>query len=164
MVISESRSTIIAVGDNPTWIERHAARELAGYVGKMSGAQLNMVCASDEACRVRGNVILIGRSETNALVKQLCHKRSIRLSVDDPGLDGFIVRTLSDDGRHYLVLAGSVDRGTLYAVYHFLENFLNIGFFEDGDYVPSNSVLEIGAIDIGARPRFPTRQIFHEYT
>ena len=93
------------------------------------------------------------RPETSAAVKALSAKGQIDLSADRPGLDGFVIQTVGDR----LVLGGSRDRGTLFAVYYLLEKYFKVGFFWDGEYVPAAKDLVVPAIHLAQRPRFATR-------
>jgi len=150
---------IIVTGSKATEIEKHAAEELQAYVEKISGTRLPVKIWSEKLAKGKNNnLIVIGRTETNPVVKDLARRSLINLSPDNPGLDGFIIRTVEDKGLKYLVLGGSVDRGTLYAVYHLLEEVFHIGFFEDGEYIPKSGTLEAGRLDISERPYFANRK------
>ena len=148
--------SVIVVGKNATWLEKHAAQELQKYLRRMSGASLPII-DSGKVSRVR-NHILIGRAETNEIVKGLCDEGKIKLSKDHPGLDGFIIATARGTSKTYLVIGGSMDRGTLYAVYHLLENFLGVGFFWDGEHIPKQGTIELESMNVSERPYFPIRQ------
>jgi len=148
--------SVIVVGKNATPLEKHAAQELQKYVRRISGASLPIM-DSGKVSRMR-NQILIGRPETNEIVKGLCDEGKIKLSKDHPGLDGFIIATARGTSKTYLVIGGSMDRGTLYAVYHLLENFLGVGFFWDGEHVPKQRTIELEDMHVSERPYFPIRQ------
>ena len=157
----------IFLGERATEMEEYAARELQRYLREMSGAVLEIAaCRSIEGewtkARDRGDhAILIGRPQTHSKIKELCDNGLVNLSDTYPGSDGFVLQTVPDhtvDGRHCLVLGGSMDRATLYAVYHFLEHVCKCGFFEDGDYVPRKETIGIPALDRVERPCFPNRK------
>jgi len=151
----EARVAIL-LGKNSSRIEQHSAEELAKYVKAMSGAELRIV-RETEIDRLKGNdIVLIGRAETNEKIKELSKKGLVKLSPQYPGLDGFIIKTVTDKGRNYLILGGSIDRGTLYAVYHLLEKQLNVGFFEDGDRIPKIKSIVVDC-NIAERPYFAVR-------
>jgi len=147
----------ILLGKNFTSVEENAARELAKYVEGMSGAKLRIVKGTEITQMGEKNIILIGRSGTNEKIREFCDKGAVKLSPEYPGLDGFIIKTVTYKGRNYLILGGSIDRGTLYAVYHLLENTFKVGFFEDGDRVPEKKNLIVENIDIAERPYFELR-------
>ena len=153
---------VILLGADPTSIEKHAAKELKKYIEQMSGAELKIMTGIENAVIKVQNVVLIGRAETNPKIKELYDKDVIHLSPEHPGSDGFIIKTIthnpsfSSADKDYLVIGGSVDRGTLYAVYHLLERELNVGFFEDGDRVPEAETIVVNC-DIAEKPYFEFR-------
>jgi|GEM_PF-2963268 len=161
LVEGGSSRAVILLGDNATLVEEHAAAELTKYVKMLSGAELEVV-KKPEAVR-KTDVILIGRKETNPKIASLADKGLIRLSSDYPGLDGFIIKTVSMDGKNFLVIGGSEDRGTLYAVYHFLEKYAGVGFFWEGDRVPAGrDRLSVARIAVAEKPRFSSRVYMQE--
>ena len=105
---------IIRLCAEPTPAERHAAEELQRFLKEIAGAELPI----REAGVLSERAILVGRdAEAERLV---------------PGVDwvklgdeGLVVRT---SGPH-LLLAGGRPRGTLYAVYSFLEDDLGCRWF-----------------------------------
>ncbi len=144
----------ISVGPKATWLERHAADELKRYLKAISGAELPITEQLPDA----GTVVAIGRPETNPLVADACRKGLAKLSEDFPGRDGFLIRVVKLDNRDILILGGSQDRGTLYAVYCLLEDVLGVGFFRDGEYIPRMPTIELSDIEISERPRFRERE------
>jgi alpha-N-acetylglucosaminidase len=147
----------IVLGPQATFIEKHAAEELTSYIKQITGAQMRTLTDLKDAGKA---VVLIGRAETNPVVAHLINAGKVTLSADEPGLDGFVIKTVDDSGRSYLVLGGSQDRGTLYAVYDLLERFCHVGFFWDCERVPQAEALEFDTIDISSRPYFEIRQNF----
>ncbi|MCL5769809.1 MAG: alpha-N-acetylglucosaminidase C-terminal domain-containing protein, partial [Planctomycetes bacterium] len=107
--------------------------------------------------------ILIGQARTNPLIAGLVGQGTVKLSASYPGLDGFIVRAIGLPAglpfSHAVILGGSRDRGSLYAVYHFLGSVLGVGFFWDGNYIPKEATVST-ALNCAERPWFPIRQLF----
>ncbi|MDD5484237.1 MAG: alpha-N-acetylglucosaminidase TIM-barrel domain-containing protein, partial [Kiritimatiellae bacterium] len=146
----------ILLGENATFIERHAASEMAKYIETASGARLEIT--SNRPDINARNIILLGRTETNPIMMELARNGLFRLSPEQPGLDGFIIKTVSRNGKNYLLVGGSMDRGTLYGVYHFLEKVLRAGFFWESERIPRQNTIRFGRIDIAEKPRFQIRQ------
>ena len=144
----------ILLGSGATWIESHAAQELQKYVKAVSGAELPIVTT---ICDTQA-VVAVGRLETNPLVADLRRQGRLDLSEDSPGLDGFVIQTVTMPGRDVLVLGGSQDRGTLFAVYALLEDVLGVGFFRDGERIPGLPTIELADLNIRERPRFVGRE------
>ncbi|MFQ5810366.1 MAG: DUF4838 domain-containing protein, partial [Armatimonadota bacterium] len=75
-----------------------------------------------------------------------------------PEPEAFVVRTTGDD----LVLAGAADRGTLYAVYDFLEEEFGCRWLAPGpdwEEVPRRASVEVGEIDRAERPGMKYRYL-----
>ncbi len=144
----------ILLGPGPSWLERHAAEELAGYLGDVTSATFRI----DTGDSGEGPVIAVGNPDTNPIIRQARDSGHLSLSASFPGQDGFVIRTIDMNGRKILILGGSSMRGTLYAVYHFLEEVIGVGFFRDGEHLPDIPRLRLGEIDIVERPRFAERE------
>lgn len=149
--------SILLLGRKATATEKHAALELSRYVEQMSGVRLPIARDGDQPIPAGHARILIGRPETNRSIQEHVERKTMRLASDWPGLDGFIIKTVGRD----LVLGGSRDRSTLYAVYHLLEKFLHVGFFSDGDQVPRMETIVLPRISLSEKPRFSLRFSFH---
>ena len=145
---------IILIGSSASWLERHAANELKRYINTISGAELSIIQHAPKS----GAVVAIGRTETNPLIADAHCRGQIRLSSCYPGGDGFIIQTVQLDKRDILILGGSSDRGSLYAVYAFLEDTLGVGFFRDGEQIPRRPGIELQDIHIVEKPCFNDRQ------
>lgn len=111
----------------PTKTEEYAATELASYLTRMSSHPFIITSVP------QGNCIAIGRAVS-----------AIGFTPDtDLGDDGFQIQSV--DGN--IAITGSKDRGTLYGVYGFLEDFLGCRFFSpEIEVVPTREVMEIDAI------------------
>jgi alpha-N-acetylglucosaminidase len=159
-------TVILAVGSNSfageAPLEQHAVNEFVKYVGKITGAAPTIESAG--LCVLQdGKVrVTIGRSP---VVDNLVGKGRFRLP-EHLAEDGFLLKSLQDDEVDYLVLLGGSPRGTLYAVYHYLETFCRIGFFADGEHIPHLDEIPTEGIDLVERPRWPVRQYMMdcEYT
>ena len=126
--------------------ERTAAEELSSYLERVTSARFPIV--SEGQVEDDGPAIWVGPTE-----------RSRRLGIDEKrlGPEEWRIRT---DGEH-LVLVGGRPRGTLYAVYRFLEDFVGVRWwtpFEEA--VPRRPDLSIGEIDVGDKPAFAYRDLF----
>lgn len=162
LVIKGKPRAVVILGRSATPTERHAAEELAKYVKAISGAALQIV-TSDEwrVASKEQTAILVGRPATSPLIASLAQEGKVKLSSEDPGFDGFIIKTVTPSPArphtHTIVLGGSRDRGTLYAVYHLLEKFCHVGFFWDGDQVPKQPTITLPTLDVAERPHFRER-------
>ncbi len=99
---------IIAVAADAPEPEQHAARELAVFLGQITGATF----APTNQKKPEASCIFVGPAAARWADEQF--------SSDGLDAEGIIIRTIGDD----LILAGGRPRGTLYAVYTFLEDRL----------------------------------------
>jgi uncharacterized protein DUF4838/glycosyl hydrolase family 67 len=109
-----ARSTII-VGPDATEPEKHAAAELARFLGEISGAEFAVKTAAEAA---PGPRILVGPGP---------HSEKVIAATEIAGLgqEGYLIRASGGD----LAIAGGRPRGTLYGVYSFLEDRLGCRWF-----------------------------------
>ncbi|MGD8239010.1 MAG: DUF4838 domain-containing protein [Armatimonadota bacterium] len=123
----------IVVPDRASETERFAAAELQKYLRQISGATLKVATKAEAAGGAR---ILIGGA---ADVQR-------RYGYADLGPEVLTVYTTGDD----LELAGTDDRGTLYAVYDFLEEELGCRWLAPGpdwEEVPTRPTIAVSDID-----------------
>lgn len=133
----------IVIPDDATDTVRHAADELAGYIERISGATLPIVAESQAKSRTRIDVGLTQRARPQAP-------------------DGFVgddervlIRSVPDG----LLVCGGGDRGTLFAVYRFLE-VLGCRWLTpepENELVPRRGTLTVGRVEIDTRPAFEWR-------
>lgn len=135
----------IYVDANADVIVRHAAEELAGYLGQVSGATFSVSTSTPQ-----GRAILVGR---NSLTDQWLPD----LANEQLGDDGFVIR---DVGPH-IVIAGNSPRGTMYGVNYFLDYYVGVKWYSPQyTFVPSISKLQVCIGNDVQVPRFEYREIF----
>lgn len=152
ITVNGRSNSIIVIPINATLREAFAAEELQKYIKKISGA-LVLIRTPNET--LTGNMILIGGPERNKETEKWISVADFNAVV--PGPEGMMIKTF---GNNVLVLAGSnkntleYERGTLYAVYEFLEANLGCSFgafskpgSEMGEYIPQMGTINIGTIE-----------------
>ncbi|MDH7481262.1 MAG: DUF4838 domain-containing protein [Armatimonadota bacterium] len=145
-------SIVVPRGLSASAPEMTAARELQKYLGQVTGAYFSIV--SEQAAKANGGKILIGQSRT---VRRLL----VGVDWDALGHDGIIIRTVGDS----LLLAGGKPRGTLYAVYTFLEDIVGVRWWTSTEsYIPVKKTLIIPKLDIVYKPKILYREAFYEDT
>jgi len=144
----EAERVICTTGKDP--LEQHAAQEFIKYVGAMTSRSPEL--QSDVSAGTGLNVS-IGRSPLleSLLGQHLPEAGSLEG-------DSFLVKSVNNGGMPVLVLLGGSPRGTLYAVYHYLESVCKIGFFWDGEKIPKMRRIPFEGLTILERPRFTERQ------
>ncbi len=139
----ESRYVIV-ISDTASASERFAADELRAHFRRCAGAELPVVNEPP----VNGAPMLVVGGGPAAR----------ELGVDVAGMDlgeqGFILRTAAP----HLILAGTPEAGTLYAVYEFIERFLGARWLAPGvTRAPDVQDLALPEADEVIRPAFQWR-------
>lgn len=119
-----------------TAAERTAAREVSDYLERVTGAPFAVVAA--DAVTADEPAIRVGPAAGF-------------------GPEQWRVRTSGAS----LVLEGGRPRGTLYAVYHFLEDVVGVRWWTPYDEtIPRLPSLSVGEIDLGGSPAFAYRDVY----
>ncbi len=137
----------IFIALNPLPVELRAANELALYIKRISGAQVEIRSEYTAAPEEKG--IYVGQTV-------FAEKNGI--NYHELGDEEWIIRTV--DGN--LILSGGRPRGSIYAVYEFLQSNLGIRWFDwSTEYVPTYSSISIPKLDIREEPAYWGRAIYN---
>lgn len=138
----------VVISDAATEAEVQAAGELVYWISQSTGVTLNTVTEGNAA--TSGSLISVGRT---AYAEQNFTDKDFEACLTD----GFIIRTVGAD----LLICGANDRGTLYAVYDFLEKYFGIRFLTNDDvYVPKKADCALYNTNIVEAPAFEYRNIY----
>jgi hypothetical protein len=139
----------IVTTDQPTPAEVTAAQELAGYLGKITGSTFTI--QPERAHPLDSAGIYIGPTRAALKAGVDCSKL---------GPEEWVIRTTGPD----LILAGGRPRGTIYAAYHFLEDVLNVHWWNPWEEtVPASPSLAVGPLNLRGSPVFGYRDIYMLY-
>ena len=139
-IVREGRPmTKIVLGEKATDVEKHAADELQKYVREISGAKLNLIRENKIGLSRNRSFIIIGTPASSRLINSW--KEMLKIS--EIKYDGFVIKEMHYRNNRFLVFASSEPRGTLYAVYDFLENELGVGFFWQEDRIPHRKNISV---------------------
>ena len=138
----------IALAADATPTEQTAARELAEYLNRITGATFSIGPPS----AVTGALIAVGPGAAKVVAPDLdLNKQAL-------GEDGIVLKTVGKN----LVLTGAVGakRGTLYAVYEFLEREVGVRWWTPtAEFVPKNPTLTVSPLDTRYKPPFLYREV-----
>lgn len=151
LTLAESvhETAVIVICDAPEPAEQTAANELATYLGEVTGGAFSIVPESQAPAQ--GTRIFVGPTA-------FCKAQGI--DTEALGPEAWVMRTVGED----LVLAGGRPRGTLYAVYRFLEDVVGVHWWTPyEETVPKQAALQIGALDKTGNPTFRCRDIYMLY-
>jgi len=141
---AQAKAVIVVAADAPE-PERYAADELAGFLAQITGAKFEIV-APPAPGKSR---LLVGPEAAKLAAPDF--------TTDGLGSDGIVIRTAGDD----LILAGGRSRGTLYAVYTFLEDRLGCRWWAStASTIPQKPTLDVRDLNIRYVPLFEYREPF----
>ncbi len=120
---------VIVVSENSSPMEKNSAAKLNQYFEEMSGICLEIV--TDDTAETEKEII-IGKTSREGT--------SFTIDRASLGDDGVVIKTVGEK----IVLSGAEQRGTIYAVYTFLENYFGCRWFtHDLTVIPEKEKLEI---------------------
>ena len=135
--------------------EQFAARELASYLEKMTGAVIPVRTTELEDISPNSRVVLVGQGDWLALPR-------FSTSADDleiQGADSFVLRTYSDEAPEVLIVAGGSTRSTVYAAYDLLGR-LGVRWFTPAiTHIPNRLTVRQSNLDVADFPCFSIREI-----
>ncbi|MFO7446442.1 MAG: DUF4838 domain-containing protein [Ignavibacteriaceae bacterium] len=148
-LVTENKSNykIILSADASHW-DSLAAKELQYYLKEVSGVQLQI---NSDSAPLSNEEIVIGKNK---------HSESLDISsIKDE--DGFIIKS----DRNKIYFAGGGRKGTLNAVYTFLEKFLNCRMYSHKvKIIPKQNSITLPELNITENPVFSFRSISYYET
>ncbi|MDD5599114.1 MAG: DUF4838 domain-containing protein [Victivallaceae bacterium] len=151
--LSEAGKTVYSIivsPDDP--VANTAARELAKHLQQVTGADFPIVRPGKNH---PAQVIAVGPDAAKTLLPDL------DLAFSKLGNDGIVIKT---SGKNLILTGASkAKRGTLYAVYEFLENQVGIRWWTSSESrIPANPSLSVPRTDIVYVPQFIYRDAFYK--
>ncbi len=138
----------ILVPDDAIPAERTAAGQLQKYLNQVTGAEFSVHPASEEG--LKSPHILVG---AGAIVQ----RQLAAGELDKLGQDGILIKVAPDN----IILSGGRPRGTLYAVFQFLEDAVGCRWWTPTEnFVPNKKTLTVGTQDLRYVPKFSYREHF----
>ena len=135
-------SCVIVSSPDATPPQRHAARELGRFLHQVTGGDFEVV-----------NHLSKGQSH---LLVGIGAAKLVDSSFSVEGLadEGIVIRTAGDN----LIIAGGEPRGTLYAVYTFLEDYVGCHWWTpSASTIPHKATLALSDIDVRYKPALEYR-------
>lgn len=140
---------VIVTADKPDAVTQTAVAELAVYLGRITGASFPV--NPEAEVEVQVPQIIVGPC-------QRLETRFGEKALEGLGHDGILIRS----AENCLGLAGAPPRGTLYAVYTFLEDTLGCRWWTSTEEtVPSCPDLRIRDLDVSYTPPLRYREAFY---
>ena len=150
MLSVEGKATAsIVLGASATKPEQTAAEELSIYLSKVTGADFKIVKESE-----------VLNSETCIYLGSTLYAKCHKIDTNSFESEQWVIRTIDKN----IVLAGGYPRGTLYAVFHFLEDVIGVRWWNPfEETVPLKSTIVIDDLNRQGNPVFDYRDIFMLY-
>ena len=138
----QAKAAIVVLADAGA-PEHHAAKELAHFLGEITGGEFDIVSSPQGG---RPSIYLMSESRLRARVSR---------SSDDLGAEGIVIKTLPRG----LLLTGGAPRGTLYAVYTFLEDVLGCRWWSSTEStIPKKPTITLDDINVRYVPPLEYRE------
>lgn len=140
----------VVIADEAAIYEQTAADELAEYLFKVTGAKFEIIVES-----------MITEEENKIFVGSTDFAERKGIIVNELDEEEWIIKTI----RNSMILSGGHTRGTLYAVYHFLEDIIGVKWWNPfEEYIPEIPYLYICApLALQQKPVFSYRDIHTLY-
>jgi hypothetical protein len=152
--ISKNRPVTLVLPNETIPSEETAADELNNYLSKMTGATCKIVregSSTTSESKLAGTLIYLG--PTQFATQYLKNEKAF-------GGEEWLLQNAG--GR--LIIAGGRPRGTLYGVYHFLEDICGVRWWTRWEEtVPKREQIKIQALHRREKPAFSYRDIYREY-
>ncbi len=164
LVVHGKSSYTIVIGQSCSPSEKHAAEELAKFIAEISGAALPI---QNDSKTLAGPIVCVGQSK---------YTDALGISLDGLGKEGYIILSGKQvpnperDSRGPratvgLIIAGGRERGTLYGVYSYLEDYLDCRWFTpDCSRIPKQRTIRIGSLNSRYIPPLEYRSTDYPHT
>ncbi len=120
---------VIVISENASLMEKNSAEKLNEYFEQMSG--LSLVIVTDDVAETEKEIV-VGKTNREG--------SSFTIDRTNLGDDGVVIKTVGEK----IILSGAEQRGTIYAVYTFLENYFGCRWFtHDLTVIPEKESLVI---------------------
>lgn len=138
---------VIVVDPQATTSEQHAAQELASFLQQVTGAEFPLVTTSETP---KGPALIVGPGRVASQIAPQLKWESLKP-------DGIAIESVGDR----IVLLGDRPRGTLYAVYSFLEDAIGCRWWtSQASTIPNKPSLTVSEQHVRHVPPLEYREVF----
>lgn len=146
---SRDRPAVVVLAQGASPAEATAAQEVTHYLHAITGVSASI--QNEPGPATAASRVYVGPTVAAA---------KAGISVSSLGPEEWTIRTIGSD----LYLVGGLPRGTLYAVYHFLEDVLGVRWWTPWDEsVPKKRSVRVGKLRRQGKPAFEHRDIYMLY-
>ena len=151
LILSKDGKTeyVIVLPAEPTAVEQTAAKELKEHLDSVTGTDFAVVKES-EADASKPQLVVGNSKRTRELLPNL--------DVTKIPYDGIVVKSVGKN----LVFVGHPQRGTLYAVYSFLEDIVGVRWWTSTEsFLPKKPTLEVPEQNVEYAPKLIYREAYY---
>ena len=156
--LSDYRRVVIA--DNALPVQKEAAKELAHYVGKMTGREIETMLMSEHAkAKVSGLSFFVGEEAAAKVLGETLAPWKTEEWLLKTVPRGLAIAGHDGPGSPW---TSSTPAGSMLAVYTLLDDYLGVRWFwpgEFGEHIPDNPSTVIPALDLRKSPAFEIRNV-----
>ncbi len=148
----------IAHTSDASTVEQQAAKEVRRYVFLRTGIAPEVISVNRYADLPGGDVIVVA-ADNQSIITELKPEYGDVDAPDSDNRKGYLLKSISKDGRHVLVITGADTVTTLTAAYRFAER-IGCYFNLAGDVIPDQKLaypLDISGFDEKSQPWFELR-------
>ncbi len=147
----------IVVGEQPSYVAQFAASELSRFLGRTLGKELAVKASSKAALRIHVGIGPDGKPMADG---------DSRITARDDGAIYIYGKDTPDKAKKGVMemVLNVADKGTLEAVYTFLEDYVGVRWLEPGakgEFIPKVERIEIPTIDRILTPSFKERRTYY---
>lgn len=147
-----SSAYAIVVSGQASPSEKHAAEELARFIGEASGADIPVVGENDPRAQESSRIFVGAGALADNTVPS-----GQRYDPAAFGVEDFAIRTVVSGKTADVVIAGGRLRGTMYGVYEFMERLGFQWYTKEITRFPDGGRIAIAALDTDGSPAFMYR-------
>lgn len=138
--------------------EVFSAEELNYFIEKMTGSQLPII--TDSIPFPDDNSILIGTYQSNKYIREL-YDKGLLLPKKELKEEEFIIKTINDAGKNYIIVLGADKKGVIYGTYELIkrmiEKFTGLKTIDLDIHITQFHTLALEELDIRSSPYYPIR-------
>ena len=139
---------VAIIADAPGTRSVMALQDLVSYLQKTLAVTVRRYPAATDPKSVgETKCLVVGALDGNAELRRLARETGWSGETGALGDEGALVRSMAVPGKAALLLTGRTEAGACHAVYSFLENELGVGFFIEGERVPSLRSARLAPVD-----------------
>ena len=139
-------------------LERFAALELLSYLEQSTDASIAPREPTSKEPLAKQPVLVVGTPRHNPAAARLVRQAGLAARLGALGPEGYVLKTLTDEGRPTLLVTATTARGVMHGVYGVLGHY-GVQFSMMGARLPTWGKFQLIKLDEARGPQFATRRL-----